>query len=285
MIQQAYITAWRAIAPWQDDAQVEQDLVLSRAVVTIFEHSELARLVVALRGGTALNKRFIQPPSRYSEDIDLVQTTSEPSGSLIDLLREVLDPWLGKPSRTVTRDGLTLLYRFKSEIPPVQPLRLKIEINTREHFSVLGLHHVPMLVDNPWFRGTARVQTYRLDELMGTKMRALFQRRKGRDLFDLWLCLDRELLNPQVVVECLMRYMAHEEHAVSRAQYEQNLYAKQSDPIFSGDISALLNTNVIYDPSKALQLVHDMLVTRIPGEPWRGKKKTINKLMKNQGQL
>ena len=35
MIQQAYITAWRATAPWQDDAQVEQDLVLSRAVVEI----------------------------------------------------------------------------------------------------------------------------------------------------------------------------------------------------------------------------------------------------------
>ncbi|NLE41542.1 MAG: nucleotidyl transferase AbiEii/AbiGii toxin family protein, partial [Lentisphaerae bacterium] len=37
MIQQAYITAWRAVAPWPDDAQVEQDLALSRAVVQIFQ--------------------------------------------------------------------------------------------------------------------------------------------------------------------------------------------------------------------------------------------------------
>ena len=50
MIQQAYITAWRAVAPWQDDAQVEQDLVLSRAVVAIFQQPDLAKQV-ALRGG------------------------------------------------------------------------------------------------------------------------------------------------------------------------------------------------------------------------------------------
>jgi predicted nucleotidyltransferase component of viral defense system len=272
MIQQAYITAWRATAPWQDDAQIEQDLVLSRAVVEIFRHPDLAKQV-ALRGGTALNKLFIQPPSRYSEDIDLVQTVGEPSGPLIDLLRGVLDPWLGKPSRTITRDGLTLLYRFSSEVPPVQPLRLKLEINTREHFTLLGLQQVPMLVENPWFRGSASIQTYCLNELMGTKMRALFQRRKGRDLFDLWLCLSQARINPQAVVECLLHYLEQEQHPVSRAQYEQNLHDKQTDPVFTGDITPLLNASVTYDPAKALQLVHDLLVPLIPGEPWRGANK------------
>ena len=33
MIPRAYITAWRATAPWGDEAQVEQDLVLSRVLV------------------------------------------------------------------------------------------------------------------------------------------------------------------------------------------------------------------------------------------------------------
>lgn len=66
MIPQAHITAWRATAPWGDDAQVEQDLVLSRAVVEVFAEPTLAG-ALALRGGTALNKLFIQPPSRYSK--------------------------------------------------------------------------------------------------------------------------------------------------------------------------------------------------------------------------
>lgn len=64
MIQQAYITAWRAVAPWPDDAQVEQDLALSRAVVQLFQRPELSEQI-ALRGGTALNKLFIQPACRY----------------------------------------------------------------------------------------------------------------------------------------------------------------------------------------------------------------------------
>ena len=50
MIPQANITAWRNVAPWLDDAQVEQDLVLSRAVIKLFASEELSGKI-ALRGG------------------------------------------------------------------------------------------------------------------------------------------------------------------------------------------------------------------------------------------
>ena len=48
MIPFDYITEWRAEAPWIDDAQVEQDLVISRALVEIFSHPVLAE-ALALR--------------------------------------------------------------------------------------------------------------------------------------------------------------------------------------------------------------------------------------------
>lgn len=184
MIPQAHITAWRATAPWGDDAQVEQDLVLSRAVVEVFAESDLADHL-ALRGGTALNKLYLDPPSRYSEDIDLVQAKPVAIGDVLDGIRRRLDSWLGRPKRSSSEASVTLTYRFESELPPVRPLRLKIEINTREHFAVLGYHQRPFVVTNPWFAGKTVVTTYLLDELMGTKLRALYQRRKGRDLFDL----------------------------------------------------------------------------------------------------
>ncbi len=63
MIPQAYITAWRAEAPWIEDFQVEQDLVISRALVEIFRHPVLAE-ALAFRGGTALYKLFLRPPAR-----------------------------------------------------------------------------------------------------------------------------------------------------------------------------------------------------------------------------
>ncbi len=268
MIPQAHITAWRSIAPWADDAQVEQDLVLSRAVIALFADKDLAS-TIALRGGTALNKLFVRPPARYSEDIDLVQTKGAPAGPMLDAIRRTLDPWLGTPKRSRAEGGITLLYGFESEIPPVRPLRLKIEINTREHFTVLGFIRREIVADNPWFTGTASVTTYELDELMGTKLRAMYQRRKGRDLFDLWLCLEKKLIDPERVVACFARYMAHGNQQISRAQYERNLHEKQEHVAFQGDIQALLATGVAYDAQLAMSMVRQALIERLAGEPWR----------------
>ncbi len=60
MIPRAQITAWRGRAPWSTDAQVEQDLVVSRALVEIFSNELLTRKV-AFRGGTALHKLHFNP--------------------------------------------------------------------------------------------------------------------------------------------------------------------------------------------------------------------------------
>jgi hypothetical protein len=52
VIPRANITAWRAVAPWPANEQVEQDLVLSRALVVMFGEKDVADRVV-FRGGTA----------------------------------------------------------------------------------------------------------------------------------------------------------------------------------------------------------------------------------------
>lgn len=75
MIPQAYITEWSNNVPWQTNEQVEQDLVICRALVALFQDDFLAENL-AFRGGTALHKLYLQPQPRYSEDIDLVQIKS-----------------------------------------------------------------------------------------------------------------------------------------------------------------------------------------------------------------
>ena len=182
MIPADFVVEWRARTRWATDEQVEQDLVLSRALVSIFEDPALAG-ALALRGGTALHKLRFPPARRYSNDIDLVQLRPGPFGPFIDRLRECLS-WLGTPRRDVG-DGVRLVYRFPSEGPPVVPLRLKIETNTREHIAVHGTESVPFSVESRWWTGAAAITTFQIEELLGTKLRALFQRRKGRDLFDL----------------------------------------------------------------------------------------------------
>jgi hypothetical protein len=77
-----FIIEWRARTRWASDAQVEQDLVLSRALTEIFQDEQLAR-ELALRGGTALHKLYFSPARRYSEGIDLVQLQPGPIGATI----------------------------------------------------------------------------------------------------------------------------------------------------------------------------------------------------------
>ena len=269
MIPRAHITHWRGSVPWADDAQVEQDLVLSRAVVEIFGDEAIAKRVV-LRGGTALHKLLISPPVRYSEDIDLVQRDPGPIGEILDGLRDHLDRWLGKSRRERGPGSARIAYRFDSETMPIRPLRLKIEINTREHFAVLPIQSRRLVVDSPWFRGEAEVAVYHCDELLGTKLRALYQRKKGRDLFDLWFALDRGLLDPEAVVTRFRRYMDHGGTPVSRAEFEANLAEKASDPAFRSDIRPLLARGVDYDADVALDRVRRDLVSILPGGAWKG---------------
>lgn len=269
MIPRAAITAWRSVAPWPHDAQIEQDLVISRALVEIFRNSIVSQSL-AFRGGTALHKLHFDSPGRYSEDIDLVQLDSHPIGPLIDILRGILDPWLGTPKRKRGPGCVKLLYRFETTVRPIQRMRLKIEINTREHFSVLGLQHTPYEVRSPWCSGVIEITTYALEELLGTKLRALYQRKKGRDLFDLWWTCRQKSLDLDQVIGCFQAYLASNDQRVSRAELEANLAAKLDDRIFRADLHPLLAPGIRWNADVAAVQVSRDLIARLPGDPWKG---------------
>ena len=144
---------------------------------------------------------------------------------------------------------------MSSEIPPVVRLRLKIEINTREHFNVYGNCLKHFKVDSPWFAGDVDIPTYSLDELMGTKLRALYQRRKGRDLFDLWLALTQGEANPVRIVEAFKRYIEKTGTRINRERFENNLAIKVNDPRFLGDTDGLLRSGFVYNPRIAYRFI------------------------------
>lgn len=258
MIPVAFIEHWRQHAPWPQSHQVEQDLVISRALVELFGDPFLrARLV--FRGGTALYKLHLTA-ARYSEDIDLVQSVPEPIGPTLSAVRALLDAWLGEPKREFSEGRVTLTYRFLAQEEPVVRLRLKIEINTREQFSVFGLEERPFSVRSPWYSGEAAIATYSLDEMMGTKLRALYQRKKGRDLFDLWDALARGNINPERVLFAFQQYMAREGHKVRRSEFERNLEQKLGDPRYLSDVGPLLAAHTRWEPDEAMAVVREQLI-------------------------
>lgn len=204
MIPIAQITQWRNKAPWPDDMQVEQDLILSRVLIDIFSN-DLLRKELAFRGGTALHKLFISPAARYSEDIDLVRTSTGPIAAIADTLRETLEPWLGKARTDYNFRNFKLLFHFNPETSPNTRMRVKIEINARETYSVLDRIQKPYTINSDWFSGSANINTFHLDEIIATKIRALYQRAKGRDLFDLWLVLKEKDLNIERAITIVIK--------------------------------------------------------------------------------
>jgi len=143
-------------------------------------------------------------------------------------------------------------------------MRVKIEINTREHFTVLGLQKETFSVDNPWFQGSAEVTTYQPEELLGTKLRALYQRKKGRDLFDLHYALENLDVDNNQIIECFHAYMDQEDNKAPTArEFELNLEEKMQDDEFSGDIIALLRPEIEYDQDDAHVAIMDRIICKL----------------------
>jgi hypothetical protein len=93
MIPMMNIVDWSRAVPWVDLRQVEQGPIISRAIVDLFSDPFRYR-ELRFRGGTALNKLHFPAPMRFSEDIDLVRTTSGPVGAILARIRDVLEPQL-----------------------------------------------------------------------------------------------------------------------------------------------------------------------------------------------
>jgi predicted nucleotidyltransferase component of viral defense system len=262
VIPKADIVAWRRFAPWVNDAQVEQDLIISRALVAIFQSPFLTERL-AFRGGTALHKLYFDIPRRYSEDVDLVQIAPAPIGQVMNTLQDQLNSFLGTPRRKQTEQSVILTYRMESEGPPVLKMRLKVEINTREHFVVEGYQKKSFAVQSRWFKGGCEITTYTLEELLATKLRALYQRRKGRDLFDLWLGISKGKADGGRIIHVFKQYMENEGLTIDSTKYEKNLQDKLRHRGFLSDLNPLLPADATYDVLNAYHFVKAEILAKL----------------------
>jgi predicted nucleotidyltransferase component of viral defense system len=261
MIPENFLEHWKNFVKWQTLPQIEQDLAISRVLVNLYNEPYIKDALV-FRGGTALNKLFLNPPARYSEDIDFVQKRPEPIGKTIDTIRMLLDPWLDEPKRKITERCAKLIYKYES-VHKVST-KLKIEINTTEHFQVLPLRTEKFTVESEWFSGSADIVTYEIDELMATKLRALYQRRKGRDLFDVWYVAKQQIINLSRVFEIYSKYCANDNTNIRKEDFLQNLELKKSHNDFKSDMSFLLPVELNWSFEEAYQFVIDNVISKMP---------------------
>lgn len=259
MMQQSHLTAWQAHAPWPKRSQIEQDLRLSRGVAAIFADPVLGEHL-AMRGGTVLHKAHLAPAARYSEDIDLVLVKAMETELLDRHLRRVLAPVLGQPADSLIADAwlairnvlrpskiLRTAYRFV----PVGLRReetIKVEVNLNESESLYPLVSVEMdTLDDDGEHLRASVRSYDINEMLGTKTRALMQREQGRDLFDLchaWQ-LSEAGATPYPVsgakaMEAFAWYLEKEGTRLGRDEADALLDARLRKAAFRRDMDTLL---------------------------------------------
>jgi predicted nucleotidyltransferase component of viral defense system len=272
------ILAHQAVVPWSAQYQVEQDLLLCRAMTALFDDDFLGSQI-AMRGGTLLHKVHLAPPARYSEDIDLVVVGSRPAEHIRRALRRVLADVFGMPKASVW-DTITLAmrntvkpsrvlrmtYSMRSIIEPGRSLDIVIEANATERRPHRSLVEIPISFP---FRGESvhtGIKGYDIHEMLGTKMRAMFQRRRGRDLFDLYWALTKSerQIDPSAVIESFHHYMKQEGSNAGRVKYIGILEAHLKDRGFCSDTESLLRQGINYDPQAAGHYVIANLLRRLP---------------------
>jgi len=258
VIPAAFITEWSNKAEWPTTDQIEQDLVLSRLIIEIANDEYLGNELV-FRGGTCLHKLHLDPALRYSEDLDYLRRSAGSIGEMIDAIRKIafgLD--MSVSTEITTNPKIRLRAPFESGSGS---MNVKIEVNTYERSPAMGLNRVPYSVENQWYRGSAEVQTFTVAELVATKIRALYQRTKGRDIFDLWLALTKLGVSPNDIVNCFATYRPRK---YTSALAEQNLRSKLADANFRNDLDQLvIEWPSDYDIDSAAELIIDQLFRRI----------------------
>ena len=142
--------------------------------------------------------------------------------------------------------------------------RSLVEINCREHFTIMGFREIPFSIHSRWHTGSAIIHTYQLEELLGTKLRALSQRKKGRDLYDLYKAMTLSRVSSEKIIECYYEYVKFVVNDIpSRKQFIINLDKKMKDDDFIYDTSYLLRPTEIYQPEKAYEVIKEKLLKKL----------------------
>lgn len=286
-MQHAHVTAWQVHAPWPKRSQIEQDLRLARGVAAIFSDDVLSRHL-AMRGGTVLHKGHLAPASRYSEDIDLVLTKAMPTDELERRLIQALRPILGSPAPSLIADAwLTVrnmvkpskILRIVFEFVPLglqRPEKIKVEVNLNEEKAVYSLVHVGLaMLDEDGNLVQAQVRSYDINEMLGTKTRALMQRKQGRDLFDLWYAWEMSqagrtpyAVDGKKAMEAFEWYLHNEGGpGIGQAEANQKLDERLQDRGFRSDMNTLLRPGAAkFDVNEAARTVRTAFFAHLTGE-------------------
>ncbi|MCD6092542.1 MAG: nucleotidyl transferase AbiEii/AbiGii toxin family protein [Candidatus Aenigmarchaeota archaeon] len=169
------IENWASVLKIENLILAEHDYRILFLLKDIYSHPFLSNRL-CLKGGTAINKLFLKETSRLSIDLDfniigekeqVFKERKEIKGKLIEMLRRQKMEKIEVKSRY---EELTVSGRYKPIFGEKQ--KIKLEISYIERIPILDPVEKEMKIP----LGKIRVKTYRIEELLATKIRALYDR-------------------------------------------------------------------------------------------------------------
>ena len=142
-------------------------------------------------------------------------------------------------------------------------MKIKIEINTREHCYYDPLNSKLLESYSQWFQNTMDITTFTTEELLATKLRALYQRKKGRDLFDLWVARELNPNTKRVFVEIFKKYLNREDKHITQGIFEKNIHEKVNSNQLAYDLRPLISPSLGYDVHKAYDYVLENYIQKL----------------------
>ena len=218
---------WCGAVPWTSPHEVEQDLVLARLIAEVAQHEALGE-VLALKGGTCLHKVWMTAPWRYSEDLDYTirgdVSLDEVKAAIQEMGADVgftgFAARMGRGQQRVFHTRLRGTYGDGSAMA----VKLDVQLATGESASTFTTRRFS--VDSAWFHASVDVLSHTPEEMLASKVAALYGRRRHRDLFDLWAGIKSRLATEQSIAGCFSQYRPSKWTALLSAN---NLKAKLAD--------------------------------------------------------
>ena len=115
--------------------------------------------------------------------------------------------------------------------------------------------------NNAWFSGKCNVTGYTIEEMLSTKLNALYGRKKDVIYFDLYWALTHLEIDTEKLLYCSK---IHYKHAGLKPptvkQFIRNMEGKLVDTEFTNDIFTVLKPNVEYNNFEAWELVRKKII-------------------------
>lgn len=253
----------RILRIWADENRIpdltlaELDYRLTQALVVIYGDPWL-REALYLKGGTALNKLFFPTSNRLSIDLDFnaVGSKAQVLQGRERLIARISELLTGQDASYQIRHSYTYAQStLQVSFVPVGSearQRLKLEISTTERFAILGREERLLAV--PDHEEPVAISTYRLEEQASTKLRALYGRQKGRDIFDLFH-IGAFPLDERAVRKLTLYYFYHARMIFDFPTFQANLEEKLRRRGFADDVRSLIRSGERFDWETASRVV------------------------------